>query len=245
MEGKAERKTSPAGGVLSATGAAIKYVAIPLFLIYLVQKVLPALNMDLSPFITGTVVIGLALIAVGFIHGYYWKGSQQRLAAGLAGVALAIIWIVIIVGGFNLGASFESFSFKLSLNGMYLIIAGGISLKGIYHFAEYGVYKRELEEEDALQRQQAMYQHQYAAAQYQQYPQPTGYPQQTYTPPPPPPPPPEEKADTGHPDAKGNIEFRHYDEMADKEDGEIEWKKPEENWKIESHTEKSEKKKED
>ncbi len=238
MTENAERKTNPAGGILSATAAAIKYIALPLFLIYLVQRAIPDLNMDFSPFIAGTIVIGITLIVVGFIYGYYWKGSQQRLAAGLAGVALAIIWIVIIVGGFNMGASFDSFSFNLSLSGMFLIIAAGISLKGLYHFTEYKVYKREIEDEEARQGQTQ----QYHSAQYQNsHPYPQQYPQQqSYAPPPPPPP--EENTTS---ERKNGIEFRPYDEVAKKANSGIEWKKPEENWKIEAHTEKSEEKKED
>jgi len=215
MTEKAERKTNPAGGVLSATVAAIKYIALPLFLIYLVQRALPDLNMDFSPFIAGTIVIGITLIVVGFIYGYYWKGSQQRLVAGLAGVALAIIWIVIIVGGFNMGASFESFSFNLSLSGMFLIIAAGISLKGLYHFAEYKVYKREIEDEEARQMQQ------YQSAQYQNsHPYPQQHPpQQSYAPPPPPPPPEENTTSEKQSERKNGIEFRPYDEVTKKANG--------------------------
>jgi len=234
MRQPAERKTNPASGILSATGAAIKYIALPLFLIYLIQRALPDLNIDFSSFTNGTIVIGIALITTGFIYGYYWKGSQQRLIAGLTGVALAIIWIVIIVGGFNLGASFESFSFNLSLGGMFLIIAAGISLKGIYHFAEYSVYKRELEEEDARQMQQ------YQAAQYQNsYRYPPQYPsQQSY--PPPPPPPPEGNISKNQPGTTDSMKFRHYDDIAKKE-GEIEWKKPNESWKIDGYREEKKK----
>jgi branched-subunit amino acid transport protein len=115
------------GGILSATGSLIKYIALPMFLIYLVRRVLPDLPVDFGPFITGTIVVGIAMTIISFVHGYYWKGSQQRLIAGLVGVVLAIIWILIIVGGFDLGAAFDTFSFRLDMSGMFLIIAAVIS----------------------------------------------------------------------------------------------------------------------
>jgi|GEM_PF-3402217 len=227
---EAERERSTVAGVFSATGAAIKYIALPLLLIYLVQRLLPDLKMDFSSFIAGTIIVGLALMTAGFIYGYYWKGSQKRLIAGLLGVILADIWILVIVGTFNIGASFESFSFRLSMEGMFLIIAAGISLKGLYHFAEYKVYKREIEDEEARRRQMQQYQ----SVQYQNsQPYPQQYPQQQSYVPPPPPPPSEEREAVKEKAEK--IEFRPYSELKREESDSIEWKKPEEDWEIKPH----------
>ncbi len=249
----AERKKHPGLGILGASGALIKYILIPLLIVDIVGRFLPGLNIDFSTFVAGSIATGIALMITGFTHGYYWKGSQQRLIAGLVGVVLTIVWLLLIVGGFNLGASTNSVSFRLSMGGMLLIIAAGVSLKAVYHEAEYRVYRKELEDEDR-RRQYAPYQNPqqnvyWNSGQYG-YPAPASQmaPQAQHTSQynlPPPPPPPDENTDKEHSDSKEGIEFRPYDEITKKEDGEIEWKKPEENWKIEAHTEKSEKKKED
>ncbi len=230
MSKPASREPSMGGGILSATGAAIKYIGLPLFLIYLIRKAVPDLSMDFSPFLNGTIAVGIAMVVVSFVYGYFWRGSEQRFFAGLAGVVLAVIWILVIVGGFDLGARFETFSFRLDMSGMFMIIAAGISLKGVYHFAEYRAYKKELEEQDAMRRNNP-YAYQNPNTQPYQDNRPAAYPQQRQYTPPPPPPPEEKAADK----ATEGMNFRPYHEIASTED-KIEWKKPGENWKIESHT---------
>ncbi len=230
----AEKKKSAASGVLSATGAAIKYLVIPLFFVYIIGRLLPGLGVDFSSFILGTIIIGIALVIIGFIYGYFWKGSRERLLAGLAGVALAIIWILVIVGGFNMGAAFESFSFRLDMSGLFLIIAAGISLKAVYHLAEYKVYKDEL---DLMEHSYPQGVPPQGYAGYGQQPgiYPYNYNNYNYAPPPagniPPPPPP----DDGRDKQNGGLNFRHYDDIRNNTGG-IEWKKPEDEVEIKPHT---------
>ncbi len=140
-------------GIIGAALGAIKYLVIPLAIIYLVTSLLSGVEGDipiqdkLDLVMNAVILVGIPITVLSFFVWFYPKGSYSRMIVGLISVVAIGVWIWTVTLGGNLSIDVESLSVALDFTPLVYLFLVAAGLKGVYYLAEAPSYREEWLEE--------------------------------------------------------------------------------------------------
>jgi hypothetical protein len=130
-------------GLVAAAGGLIKYVAVPLVIIYGVIALLEsagggefAESLGLNGLMTWVAVLGIAIAALSFFRGFYPKGSRSRMIFGVASMAAAGAWLWVLAKGGDIALAGGDITLGIDYTGIVLLLLVAVALRGLYFVAE-------------------------------------------------------------------------------------------------------------
>lgn len=137
-------------GMLAAVGGLVKYVAVPLLLLFILsdlletaggeefvqQLALPELTMSVA-------VLGIAVAALSFFRGFYPQGSMSRMAFGVGSMAAAGVWLWMFAKGGTIVLEGGDMGLGIDYTAIVLLLLLAVVLRGAFFVAEMFSYRKE------------------------------------------------------------------------------------------------------
>lgn len=140
----------PSRGILAAAGAAVKFLVVPLLLIYALITLLKEAGgeeyvgvLGLDALVQTVVVLGIAITALSFFRGFYPKGSLSRMAFGLAAMAATGAWVWVIARGGELVLDVDQLGLEVGFTGLLLLFLAVVALRALFYVVEMRSYRQE------------------------------------------------------------------------------------------------------
>lgn len=137
-------------GILSAVGAGLKYMIVPLLIIIFTTALFEQFEggeilreIGVGEVTTWIVIFGIPITILSFFRGFYPKGSWSRPTFALVVAFLVILWIWFVTMGGNLVLQFGQFGLRVSFTGLVLLFILVAALRGAYFVVEMFSYRRE------------------------------------------------------------------------------------------------------
>ncbi|MEM2943858.1 MAG: hypothetical protein QW087_03875 [Methanomassiliicoccales archaeon] len=142
-------------GALSAIISALNFLIVPIIIISVISKFGEEILGDYFAVTRSAILtIGIPIIIMSFLKGFYPKGSISRLIFGMMTAALVCAWIWFVLQGgiINIHAEEVEITFDFSMFVVVLIVIA--ALGGALYVAEFVSFRKEFL--DHVQRKEEM-----------------------------------------------------------------------------------------
>jgi len=126
-----------ATGVLAAIGGAVKYLVLPLALIFGLAAVAGSIGGESAENILNTdemvlpiIVLGVAVTTLCFFRGFFPRGSLSRMSFGVGSMAVAGIWVWVLTRGGQLTVDIGEMGMTLDFLGFVILFLAVVALQG-------------------------------------------------------------------------------------------------------------------
>jgi hypothetical protein len=137
-------------GLLAAAGALVKYVAVPILLLFILTGLLESAGgeefvqqLALPELTTLVALLGAIVAALTFFRGFYPMGSLSRMAFGVASMAAAGVWLWTFTKGGSIALEGSDIALGIDYMALVLLLLLAVVLRGASFVAEMLTYRKE------------------------------------------------------------------------------------------------------
>ena len=137
-------------GLLAAVGGLVKYVAVPVLLLFILTALLESAGgeefvqqLALPELTTLVALLGTIVAALSFFRGFYPKGSMSRMAFGVASMAAAGVWLWTFAKGGSIALEGGDMALGIDYMAIVLLLLLAVALRGASFVAELLSYRKE------------------------------------------------------------------------------------------------------
>jgi len=128
--GPQRREGSWGRGMVSAIGAAIAYLAVPLAIVQLLTRLQPLLTLQPGAE-TAIILLGALLVVTAFAAGYTSANPKLGSIARLCETGLTALYLFLVLGRGPVLIALGSIIFTLDITGYFILLLAGTLLHGL------------------------------------------------------------------------------------------------------------------
>jgi hypothetical protein len=139
-----ELKRHPVGATIAFFSEAIRFIVIPLVILYILidmlargQYALMLTGEEINGVASDAIIFGLLVAVFAAMEAYYPKCSRARMACGILAVGTLCAWFWFVLSGQTINLSLNEWNISIDIRGLLVMMMFVIALKAIVPVAQY------------------------------------------------------------------------------------------------------------